>query len=163
MAGDTKLRGSAQRVQAALDKAGIEAEVMEFPETTRTAEEAAAAIGCTVAQIAKSLVFRSAEKGRPVLVIASGVNRVDERKVTALLGEAIEKPDAKFVRQRTGFAIGGVPPAGHREPLITFIDRDLLDLERIWAAAGTPYAVFALSPNQLVELTGGQVADLKRG
>lgn len=163
MAGDAKLRGSAQRVQAALDKAGIEAEVMEFPETTRTAEEAAAAIGCTVAQIAKSLVFRGAEKGRPVLVIASGANRVDERKVTALLGEAIEKPDAEFVRQRTGFAIGGVPPAGHREALITFIDRDLLDLERIWAAAGTPYAVFALSPNQLVELTGGQVADLKRG
>ena len=163
MAGDAKLRGSAQRVQAALDKAGIAAEVMEFPETTRTAEEAAAAIGCTVAQIAKSLVFRGAEKGRPVLVIASGVNRVDERKVTALLGEAIEKPDAEFVRQRTGFAIGGVPPAGHREPLVTFIDRDLLDLERIWAAAGTPYAVFALSPNQLVELTGGQVVDLKRG
>ncbi len=163
MAGDAKLRGSAQRVQAALDKAGIAAEVMEFPETTRTAEEAAAAIGCTVAQIAKSLVFRGAEKGRPVLVIASGVNRVDERKVTALLGEAIEKPDAEFVRQRTGFAIGGVPPAGHLEPLVTFIDRGLLDLERIWAAAGTPYAVFALSPNQLVELTGGQVVDLKRG
>ncbi|MDJ0894020.1 MAG: YbaK/EbsC family protein [Alphaproteobacteria bacterium] len=163
MAGDAKLRGSAQRVQAALDKAGIAAEVMEFPETTRTAEEAAAAIGCTVAQIAKSLVFRSAENGRPVLVIASGSNRVDEKKVTALLGEAIEKPDAEFVRDRTGFAIGGVPPAGHREPLITFIDRDLLDLERIWAAAGTPFAVFALSPNQLVELTGGQVADLKRG
>ncbi len=162
MAGDRKLRGGAQRVQAALDEAGIVAEVMEFPETTRTAEEAAAAIGCTVAQIAKSLVFRGAENGRPVLVIASGINRVDEKKITALLGQAIEKPDAEFVRQRTGFAIGGVPPAGHREHLITFIDRDLLDLERIWTASGTPFAVFALSPYQLVDLTGVQVADLKR-
>src|SRR6266550_2598859 len=130
-------------VQSALDAAGIEARVVELAASTRTAAEAAAAIGCSVAQIAKSLVFRG-RSGEAILVIASGTNRVDEKKLAALAGEPIAKADADFVRERTGYAIGGVPPAGHASPLRTFIDRDLLLFDLIWAAAGTPHAVFEL-------------------
>src|SRR5881394_3052075 len=138
-----------ERVQSALDAAGIAARVVELAASTRTASEAAAAIGCSVAQIAKSLVFRGARSGEAILVIASGTNRVDEEKIAALVGEPIAKADADFVRERTGYAIGGIPPAGHASPLRTFIDRDLLQFERIWAAAGTPHAVFELTPAQL--------------
>lgn len=154
------LKPSAQRVQKALAAHGLGLEVREFPASTRTAEDAAAAIGCTVAQIAKSLIFRGKTTDRPVLVIASGVNRVDEKKVSTLIGEKIGKADAEFVRARTGFAIGGVPPVGHLEPPITLIDRDLLALSEIWAAAGTPNAVFRLTPGDLAILTGGQVAEV---
>jgi prolyl-tRNA editing enzyme YbaK/EbsC (Cys-tRNA(Pro) deacylase) len=137
------------RVQDALAAKGVQARVVEMPQTTRTAADAAKAIGCEVAQIAKSLVFRSGDDA--VLVIASGTNRVD----AARLG--LEKADADFVRQKTGFAIGGVPPIGHIAPIRTLIDEDLLRFDRIWAAAGTPNAVFELTPADLPRITGGAV------
>jgi prolyl-tRNA editing enzyme YbaK/EbsC (Cys-tRNA(Pro) deacylase) len=150
---------SALRVQAAL---GPEFEVLEFPESTRSAAEAAAAIGCTVAEIAKSLVFRAVPSDRPVLVVASGVNRVDEKKLQALLGEKIGRADADFVRAKTGFAIGGVPPIGHAVPPVAWLDADLQQFTRIWAAAGTPNAVFALTPADLARLTGADYADIAK-
>lgn len=162
-AGGVKLKGGALRVRDALAALGRDFQVRAFPEGTRTAEDAAAAIGCSVAQIAKSLVFRGGESGRPVLIIASGSNRVDERKAAALLGESVERADAAFVRERTGFAIGGVPPLAHAEPPLTLIDEDLLAHGEIWAAAGTPNAVFSLTPDDLVAITEGRVGDLKRG
>jgi prolyl-tRNA editing enzyme YbaK/EbsC (Cys-tRNA(Pro) deacylase) len=119
--------------------------------------DAARAVGCEVAQIVKSLVFRAAHSQRPVLVVASGVNRVDEEHIGVLLGEPITRASPEFVRQRTGFAIGGVAPVGHLTAPITFIDRDLLDYPTLWAAAGTPWAVFSLSPADLQRLTGGTV------
>jgi prolyl-tRNA editing enzyme YbaK/EbsC (Cys-tRNA(Pro) deacylase) len=133
--------------------------VRSFPAGTRTAVDAANAIGVEVAQIVKSLVFRR-EDGRPLLVVASGVNRVDEEKVAALIGEPIGKADADFVRATTGFAIGGVPPAGHKSPVETIVDEDLLRLDEVWAAAGTPRDVFATTPDELVRMTGGRVADV---
>jgi prolyl-tRNA editing enzyme YbaK/EbsC (Cys-tRNA(Pro) deacylase) len=132
-----------------------------MPQTTRTAAEAAAAIGCTVAQIAKSLVFRGMRTNTPLLVIASGTNRVDEGKLAALVGEPIAKADAAFARKHTGFAIGGVPPVGHPAPLQTFLDEDLQQYGEIWAAAGTPHAVFRLTPNDLLALTSGKVIPVK--
>lgn len=151
------LSASAARVQAALEASGVAFEVKEFDVPTRTAKEAAAAIGCTVAQIAKSIIFRTQGSGRPVVVVASGVNRIDEAKVATALGESLGKADADFVRDRTGYVIGGVPPLGHAEAIETFIDADLLSLGDIWAAAGTPCAVFRLTVDQLVEITGGRV------
>ena len=162
MSGAGPLGASAGRVQAALDAHGLGFEVKTFPESTRTAEEAAAAIGCDVAQIAKSLIFRAKSSDRSVLAIASGVNRVDEKKLAALLGEPIGRADAAFVRERTGFAIGGVPPLAHARPPATLIDRDLLALGEIWAAAGTPNAVFRLRAADLEALTGGRVADIRK-
>ena len=146
---------SAVRVQAIL---GERFTVLEFDASTRTAADAAAAIGCTVPQIAKSLVFRTVESGRPVLVVASGVNRVDVKLVETLVGERICRADAEFVRAATGFAIGGVPPVGHATAPIVLIDESLFALEEIWAAGGTPNAVFKLTPESLVSLTGGRVA-----
>jgi prolyl-tRNA editing enzyme YbaK/EbsC (Cys-tRNA(Pro) deacylase) len=156
------LKDSARRVQEALAARGFDFQIREFPASTRTSAEAAAAIGCTVAQIAKSLIFRAKRSDRPVLVMASGVNRVDEKALAALVGEPIGRADADFVRRTTGFAIGGVPPVGHASPPITLIDRDLMGLQEIWAAAGTPNAVFRLTPPELVAVTGGQVADIKQ-
>ena len=156
------LKPAAERIQAALAEAGLQARVREFPESTRTAADAAAAIGCSVAQIAKSLIFKGRQSGRSILVVASGANRVEERKVAALVGEALEKADAAFVRSATGYAIGGVPPVGHVSPPITVIDEDLLHLDEIWAAAGTPNAVFALTPAALVALTSGTVGTVRR-
>ena len=152
---------SAQRVQSTLRALGFDCEVVELAQTTRTAAEAAAAIGCQVGQIAKSLVFRGKQSHRPILVIASGPNRVSEANLGELVGEAAERPDADYVRQRTGFAIGGVPPVGHLETLLTFVDEDLLRYEDIWAAAGNPHTVFKLSPSNLVRMTGGQVVAVK--
>ena len=157
---DGDLPASAERVRQALRERGLAADIKLFDATTRTVADAAAAIGCSVAQIAKSLVFRAKPSDRPVLVVASGVNRVDEAAVAALLGEAIGKADADFVRDKTGFAIGGVAPIGHRTPPVVLIDRDLLGFAEIWAAAGTPNAVFRLTPADLVELTAGRVADI---
>jgi len=156
------LKASAQRVQAALRAHGIAAEVREFPASTRTSAAAAAAVGCAVGQIAKSLIFRACQTDRPVLVIASGANRVDEQAVADWLGEKIGRADADFVRQRTGFAIGGVPPIGLAEAMPTVIDRDLLGYAEIWAAAGTPNAVFRIRPAALVAMTGGAVADIRQ-
>ncbi|HVI87722.1 MAG TPA: YbaK/EbsC family protein [Dongiaceae bacterium] len=150
---------SALKIQAIL---GTDFQVLEFSESTRTAKEAAAAIGCTVAQIAKSLVFRAAETNRSVLVVASGSNRVDEKKVARLIGEGIARADADFVRAKTGFAIGGVPPLGHQEPPVVLIDEDINAFDIIWAAAGTPNAVFKLTPDQLLTLTQGQIADIAK-
>jgi Cys-tRNA(Pro) deacylase len=149
---------SALRVQAVL---GPDFQVLEFETSTRTSEDAAAAVGCTVAEIAKSLIFRAAD-GRPVLVIASGANRVDEKKVRALLGQKIERADADFVRTATGYAIGGVPPVGHATPPIVLIDSDLQDFPAVWAAGGTPSAVFRIAPADLARLTQGRVADVAR-
>jgi prolyl-tRNA editing enzyme YbaK/EbsC (Cys-tRNA(Pro) deacylase) len=156
-----ELSPSAQKVQDALNAFGVRLQVLELPASTRSAVEAAQAVGCKVEQIAKSLIFRGSITGRPVLVIASGPNRVNEKKVGELLGEPIGKAEADFVRQRTGFAIGGVPPVGHAEPLVTFIDEDLLKLDEIWAAAGTPNAVFRLTPQDLVKITSGRVINIR--
>jgi prolyl-tRNA editing enzyme YbaK/EbsC (Cys-tRNA(Pro) deacylase) len=155
------LRSSADRVRQSLAALGHALEIKEFAATTRTSADAAAAIGCTVAQIAKSLIFRAVGSNRAVLVIASGINRVDEKRVAAALGDRIAKADATFVRDKTGFAIGGVAPVGHTEKPITLIDEDLLQHTEIWAAAGTPNAVFRLSPQALVAMTGGRVIAIK--
>ena len=151
------LSGSARRVQDVLRAKGFGFEVVELPQSTRSAAEAAQAVGCRVEQIAKSLVFRAIESGRPVLVIASGANRVNERRLGELIGERVGKADADFVREATGFAIGGVPPVGHAQPVETLIDEDLLRHDEIWAAAGTPNAIFRLAPGDLVKMTGGRL------
>jgi len=155
----SELSTSAQRVQDALDAAGVRTRIVEYSEPGRTSAQAAAVIGCTVGQIAKSLVFRGAS-GRAVLVIASGANRVDEAKVATVLGEAIGRADPAFVRAATGFAIGGIPPLGHAQPLLTLVDRDLLAHDVVYAAGGTPHAMFPLAPAELVRVSGGTVADV---
>ena len=149
---------SALKVQGVL---GPDFQVLEFDASTRTSEEAAAAIGCTVAEIAKSLIFKAAD-GCPVLAIASGTNRVDEKKVRALLGQKIERADADLVRAATGYAIGGVPPVGHATAPIVLIDGDLQRFAWVWAAAGTPNAVFRITPADLIRLTEGRVADVAK-
>ena len=153
--------GSVARVTGALQEQGLDIEIRRFPQGTRTSEEAAAAVGCEVAQIAKSLVFRAEQTDRPVLVIASGANRVDLEAVAELLGEGVGRADGRWVRERTGFAIGGVAPVAHSEPLPILIDEDLLAFDEIWAAAGAPDAVFRLAPSDLVAMTGGKVARLR--
>jgi prolyl-tRNA editing enzyme YbaK/EbsC (Cys-tRNA(Pro) deacylase) len=157
------LKPSAQKVQEALTARGFANQVVELPSSTRTAAEAAAAVGCEVGQIVKSLVFRGRESGRAVLVVASGSHRVDEDALRAVLGEEIEKASADFVREQTGFAIGGVPPLGHAREITTVVDEELLRHERIWAAAGHPQAVFPLTPAELVAMTGGKVAGVACG
>ena len=151
------LKASPRAVCDALHAAGLDGEIREFPASTRTAKEAAAAIGCDVAAIAKTIVFRAQESGRAVLVVASGTNRIDEARVSTALGETIGRATPEFVRKTTGFAIGGVPPCGHVTEPVAFIDQDLLAIPNIWAAAGTPNAVFRLTPGDLQTLTGGTV------
>lgn len=146
------------RVRLALGTAGVSTEVQEFGASTRTAEDAAAAVGTTVGQIVKSLVFRAGEHA--VLALVSGSNRLDVDKLAALTGTTIRKADADFVREATSFAIGGVPPIGFPRPVRTYIDRDLLQYGQVWAAAGTPRHVFRIAPRELVEVTGGIIADL---
>lgn len=154
---EKELKPSAEKVQQAVRELGYEFTIVEFDESTRTSVDAANAIGCTVGQIAKSVIFKAAESGKPVLVLASGPNRVDTKLLSQALGEPIAKADASFVRESTGFVIGGVPPVGHLEPMQTFIDQDLFNFDEIWAAAGTPNAVFKLTPQALEAMTGGQV------
>jgi prolyl-tRNA editing enzyme YbaK/EbsC (Cys-tRNA(Pro) deacylase) len=149
---------SVERVRAALLAAGHPDTIAEFPEGTRTSADAAAAIGCMVAQIAKSMVFDS--DGGLVLVIASGANRVDMGKASAAAGRALTRADAGRVRELTGFAIGGVAPVGHLTPPLVLLDRDLLALDPLWAAAGTPRHVFRTSAAELLRLSGGTVADV---
>jgi len=156
-----KLSSSAQRVQDALQAFGLTCRVVEMPQTTRTAEDAARAVGCTVGQIVKSLIFRGKQSGKPILVATSGANRVDEKKIAALIGESIGKADAEFVRENTGFAIGGVPPMGHVQHVTVLLDEDLIQYEEIWAAAGTPRAVFKLTPDDLQKITDGKVVAVK--
>ena len=153
------MKPAVQRVVAAFEARGLPIEVTEFAESTRTAAEAAAAIGTSVPRIVKSLVFLADD--RPLLVLASGSNRVDVGKLERLVGVRIRRADADRVRAETGYAIGGVPPLGHPRDMAVYVDADLLQYDRVWAAAGTPYAVFPIQPEQLVEVTGGTVADLR--
>ena len=150
---------SVERVRAALLAAGHPDSIRAFPEGTRSAAEAAAAVGCDVAQIAKSIVFRAGPK--PVLVIASGANRVDMGKVAAATGLAVKRADGSWVRDVTGFAIGGVAPVGHLTPPLVLLDRELLALDRIWAAAGSPMHVFETDPAALLRLSGGRAEDVR--
>jgi prolyl-tRNA editing enzyme YbaK/EbsC (Cys-tRNA(Pro) deacylase) len=151
--------GSVERVRAALLSAGHEDNISEFPDGTRTAQDAAAAVGCSVAQIAKSIVLRVGDE--VVLVIASGVNRVDVAKVAALLSRPVKRADGRWVRDTTGFAIGGVAPLGHLVRPRVLIDKDLMQLDPIWAAAGSPRHVFRTRPDELVRMSGGLVVDIK--
>jgi prolyl-tRNA editing enzyme YbaK/EbsC (Cys-tRNA(Pro) deacylase) len=155
----TPLSASAQRVQDALAAAGIASRIVEYDVPARTSAEAAAVLGCEVGQIAKSLVFRAAS-GTPVLVIASGANRVDVAKVAALAGEPIGKADAAFVRTVTGYAIGGIPPLGHAQALTAFVDRNLLRFPTVYAAGGTPHAMFPLPSSELPRIANATVADV---
>ncbi|GCE12686.1 YbaK/EbsC family protein [Tengunoibacter tsumagoiensis] len=156
-----KLSASAQKVQHALLEQGFAGQVQELPDSTRTAKEAAQTIGCEVAQIVKSLIFKGSQTQKAILVVASGVNRVNEKRLGELAREPIEKANADFVRQHTGYAVGGVPPLAHAEKLETFIDEDLLQYEQLWAAAGTPFAVFPLTPVELQTMTSGEVVSIK--
>jgi len=156
-----ELSSSAKKVQEAIQVLGLALEVVELPGSTRTAIEAANAVGCQVGQIIKSLVFIAEQSQHPILVLASGQNRVNEGRMEALIGEPLRKANPDFVRERTGFAIGGVPPVGHLEKLLTYIDEDLLQYPELWAAAGTPHAVFSLSPSDLIKMSEGQVIKVK--
>ena len=154
-------RESVRRVRAAIEERGISPEFIELDRTARSAADAAEALGCRVEQIVKALIFRGAKTGRPVLVLASGPNRVGEQKVSDLLGEPIGKADAAFVREKTGFAIGGVPPLGHTEEPVTFLDEDLMAQDEVWAAAGHTHVVFGLDPGDLQDITGARVIRVK--
>ncbi|HSX20133.1 MAG TPA: YbaK/EbsC family protein [Gammaproteobacteria bacterium] len=154
----TQLTKSAQSVQNALDARNIRCEVKELSASTRTAQDAAAAIGCEVSQIVKSLIFKTKTTHKPVLILASGTNRVNEKSIESVINEKITKADADFTRDVTGFAIGGIPPVGHKTTIdLIFIDQDLLNFSNVWAAAGTPNAVFNINVTDLVEMTGGKV------
>ena len=153
---------TAQRVADAARQLGLDITIKEFEATTRTAEDAARVIGCEVAQIVKSLVF--VVNGQPTLALVSGPNRLDEKKLAALCGvsrKKVTRADADTAREATGFAIGGVPPFGHKTSLPTYIDQDFWQFKVIWAAAGTPNAVFDIAPDDLAQITGGTVTDLK--
>ncbi len=155
------LKPSAQRVQDVLQARGFTNQVIELTDSARTAAEAATAMGCEVGQIAKSLIFQGKTSGAPILIIASGANRVNEKRVASHLGEKLTKPDADFVREQTGFAIGGIPPVGHSQAIKTLIDEDLLQYDQIWAAAGHPNALFALTPAELVRMAEGDIVGVK--
>lgn len=155
------LSPSAIKVQNALKAQGLICQVVEMRETTRSAMDAALALGCRVEQIVKTLVFKTKKTNRPVLVAASGANRVNVKTLGKLLSEPIKMADADFVREKTGFAIGGVPPLGHPHPLKTFIDEDLLKYDEVWAAAGTPNAMFKLTPKDLQKITVGEIIPVK--
>ncbi|WP_196140333.1 YbaK/EbsC family protein [Aliikangiella sp. G2MR2-5] len=154
------LKYSSQRVQDFLKARGKALNVCQLPSSTRTAKEAAETIGCSVAQIAKSLIFRDKHSEQHVLVVASGTNRVCNKKIEAATGIHLDKADAEYVRDRTGFAIGGVPPVAHTSEPVTILDPDLKKFDTIWAAAGTPNSVFQLTVDDLDELTNGRWIDL---
>ena len=151
-----ELPASAQRVQDALARLGVDSRVVELPVAARTSQQAADALGIEVARIAKSLVFRAGHSSRAVLVIAAGDRRVDENRVAQALGEPIERATPDFVRQQTGFAIGGVAPVGHPQPLATFVDASLRRFDTVWAAGGTPHCVFPIAPAALLAASGGR-------
>ena len=151
-----ELPASAQRVQNALARLGVDSRVVELPVAARTSQQAADALGIEVARIAKSLVFRAGRSSRAVLVIAAGDRRVDENRVAQALGEPIERATPDFVRQQTGFAIGGVAPVGHPQPLATFVDASLRRFDTVWAAGGTPHCVFPIAPAALLAASGGR-------
>ena len=157
---ENELSSSARRVQEILRASGKNYIVVELPESTRTVKEAAQVIGCDVGQIVKSIVFMASMTRRVILVIASGINRINEIKISSIIEEPIVKADGDFVRNATGYAIGGVPPVGHSSSVIILIDEDLMQYEKVWAAAGTPHAVFSLKPLDLPELTRGRVINV---
>lgn len=155
------LTKSAQSVQEAINKAGLICEVLELPSTTRTAVDAATSIGCNISQIVKSLIFKTKNTGRAILVLVSGPNKVSEKKIGLYVGEEIVKADAEFVRDITGFAIGGIPPFGHKNCIdLIYIDQDLMALDEVWAAAGTPNAVFCINSKDLADITNGKVISM---
>jgi Cys-tRNA(Pro) deacylase len=154
------MSSSVERVRQALVAHGLHVEITEFSQSTATSQQAADALGVPVATIVKSLVFLAGEE--PILVLASGANQVDTEKLARAAGAKVRRPDADRVKEATGFVIGGVAPVGHAHPLPTYIDADLLRYDRLWAAAGSPYAVFPITPQELVRITGGRVVDLKR-
>ena len=155
-----QLPSSAKRVQDFLSANGFTCQVQQLPGSTRTAQEAADSVGCTVAQIAKSLIFKDKATSQPILIIASGANRVDIKKIHTATGLQLGKADGNFVKETVGFAIGGIPPIGHSTPLRTFLDPDLKKHDAIWAAAGTPFAVFRLTPDDLATMTAGEWLEL---
>ncbi|KAA0965972.1 YbaK/EbsC family protein [Sporosarcina sp. ANT_H38] len=155
------LTASVQQVQGKLLELGHPNDVVKLTDSARTAQEAANALGCEVAQIAKSIIFRLKSTNQPLLVVASGINRINEKLIAQQLNDKLGKADADFVRESTGFVIGGVPPLGHKNPVLTLIDEDLFQYETIWAAAGHPKAVFQLTPHELEKMTKGQVVTVK--
>lgn len=150
---------SLKRVQAALEEAGLQADIREMQDSTRTAEDAARAVGCEVDQIAKSIIFRGEDSGHVVLFLTAGGNKVDAAKATAVAGQPLGKADAELIRTETGFAIGGVAPIGHLTQISTYFDPRLAEFDEVWAAAGTPRHVFAISPDDLLRVTGAKPAD----
>ncbi len=155
------LSPSAQKIQDQLKSLGYDYIVIEQAESTRTAQEAADRAGCELGQIVKSLIFKGKDSGKPILVLTSGANRVDEKRISDYMGEAISRADVNFVRAVTGFAIGGVPPIGHTQKIETYLDEDFLQYETIWAAAGTPNAIFELKRSDLQEMTNGKIVRVK--
>jgi prolyl-tRNA editing enzyme YbaK/EbsC (Cys-tRNA(Pro) deacylase) len=155
------LSSSAQKVQDLLLAGGFNYQVIEFQDSTRTAQEAAERAHCMLGQIIKSLIFKGKASGKPILVLTSGANRVDEKRVSEYAGEPIVRADADFVRATTGFAIGGVPPLGHTLPMETYLDEDLLQYDTLWGAAGTPNAIFELTPADIQKMTTGKVVRVK--
>ena len=155
------LSTTAQKVQDLLTSLGFNFTVIEFQESTRTAQEAAERAGCTLGQIIKSLIFKGKTTDKPILVLTSGANHVNEERISEYAGEPIGRADADFVRTVTGFAIGGVPPLGHAQKMETYLDEDLLQYTTVWAAAGTPNAIFELNPDALIKMTGGKTVTVK--
>ena len=158
---DPTAHPAVRRVLAAAERKGIDLAVVTFDESTHTAQQAAAAVGGELGQIVKSLIFKGRDSSKPILVLTSGANRVNEKRISEYVGESITRPDADFVRAVTGFAIGGVPPIGHLQKMETYIDEDFLQYETIWAAAGTPNAIFELKTNDLQKMTDGRVVQVK--
>jgi Cys-tRNA(Pro) deacylase len=157
----TTLSPSAQKIQDLLNSLGYSYQVIEHTESTRTAQEAAERAGCELGQIVKSLIFMGKESKKSILVLTSGANRVDEKIISEYAGESIGRADANFVREVTGFAIGGVPPIGHAQKMETYLDEDFLHYQTIWAAAGTPNAIFELQTNDLQKMTNGKIVKIK--
>ena len=157
----TQLSPSAQKVQDALRTLGFDLTVIEHTESTRTAQEAADRVGVTLGQIVKSLIFKGKTSGEPILVLTSGSNRVDEKRIKAYAGEKIGRAEPDFVREVTGYAIGGVPPIAHLQQMDTYLDEDLMQYDVVWAAAGTPNAVFELAPDDLQKMTNSRVERIK--
>lgn len=155
------LSSSAQRIQDTLIKLGYDYTVIEAEKSTRTAEEAAERVGCEVGQIVKSLIFQGKSSGKAILILTSGANRVDVKRIKVYAEEKIGRADPDFVRECTGFAIGGIPPLGHVNPIETYVDEDLLRYKEIWAAAGTPKAIFRMRASELPKMTGGKIISVK--
>jgi prolyl-tRNA editing enzyme YbaK/EbsC (Cys-tRNA(Pro) deacylase) len=155
------LSPTSQKIQNALNLLGYDFSVLEFENDTRTAQEAAEAAGCSLGQIVKSLVFKGSASGKPILILTSGANRVNEKSVSAYAGESVMRADPEFVRKVTGFSIGGIPPVAHAQEIETYLDEDLFNYETIWAAAGTPNSIFQLTPNALHTMTHGQIVRVK--